>query len=107
MNCGCVTAKAMSRPIRAPAIRLDALTPWLRGCVAASGSDRSTKWPRPDSADAAPQTKTATRRWPFAHRDAAGLLGGGFCGSLRGGTRLGVAGEVFLDARLAAFQPTQ
>src|SRR5690606_34333522 len=54
------------------------------------------------------QTKTATRRWPFAHRCRAGLFGCGFGGGgLRGGARLGVAGEVLLDARLLAFQAAQ
>src|SRR5690606_12093322 len=52
------------------------------------------------------QTKTATRRWPFAQRCSRELLGGGGRGC-RGGTRLGVAGEVFLDARLLAFQAAQ
>src|SRR5690606_357306 len=52
------------------------------------------------------QTETATRRWPFAHRCSWELLGGGGR-SCRGGTRLGVAGEVLLDARLLAFQAAQ
>src|SRR3546814_5421237 len=51
--------------------------------------------------------KTATRRWPFVHWLRRGLLGSSFGCGFGGGARLGVAGKVFLDARLLAFQATQ
>src|SRR3546814_10720200 len=53
------------------------------------------------------KTETATRRWPFVHWLRRGLLGSSFGCGLGGGARLGVAGQVFLDARLLAFQATQ
>src|SRR5690606_19092229 len=79
----------------------------------AHGTRRGSRGGRPAQRNHSPfmaaETKTATLGWPFVHRGRPGSLGAllrGGSGS-RGGACLGVAGEVFLDACLAAFQPAQ